>query len=121
MPLPSLTETDLASTAETVPSASAKMTRPVSRMATSSMPVETSGTSGTMQGVACFCMFEPMSARLASSWFKNGIIEVAMEKAWFVATSMKWTWSFGTVIGVPLCLTSTDSGDKTSFSTGVAA
>ena len=43
---------------------------------------------GDEHGVACFCMFEPMSARFASSCSTNGIIEVAMENVCSVETSM---------------------------------
>ena len=56
---------------------------PVSRDASSSIPVATSGASGITQGIACFCMLVPMSARFASLCSRNGIIEVAIEKAWF--------------------------------------
>ena len=38
-----------------------------------SMPVPTSGASGSSSGTAWRCMFEPISARLASSCSRNGI------------------------------------------------
>ncbi len=38
-----------------------------------SRPVATSGGSATSSGTACRCMFEPISARLASSCSRNGI------------------------------------------------
>ena len=71
------------------PSSGAITSRPVYFAASSSMPVDTSGASGATQGHACFCMFEPMSARLASLCSRNGIVEVAIENAWFAATSIK--------------------------------
>ena len=45
----------------------------------SRLPVATKAASGQIHGTACFCIFEPINARLASSCSKNGIIEVAME------------------------------------------
>ena len=60
---------------------------PESRPANASIPVATSGAIGIIQGTACFCMFDPISARVPSSCSKNGIIDVANEKAWFGATS----------------------------------
>ena len=50
------------------------MTAPESRATTCSMPVPTSGASGCSSGTAA-CMFEPMRARLASSFSRNGISE----------------------------------------------
>src|SRR3989338_5455872 len=50
------------------------MSRPVLRAACASIPVATSGISGRRTGVACFCMFEPISARFASSWSTKGIM-----------------------------------------------
>ncbi len=42
-----------------------------------SMPVPTIGASGSSSGTAWRCMFEPISARLASSCSRNGISAVA--------------------------------------------
>jgi len=41
------------------------------------MPVPTSGDSVRISGTACRCMFDPMSARLASSCSRKGINAVA--------------------------------------------
>ena len=46
------------------------------------MPVPTSGASAITSGTAWRCMFEPISARLASSCSRNGIIAVATETIW---------------------------------------
>ena len=53
------------------------------------MPVPTSGASGCSSGTAWRCMFEPMSARLASSFSRNGISAAATDTSWFGDTSMK--------------------------------
>ena len=55
---------------------SAITTSPVSIAARRSIPVPTSGASVTSSGTAWRCMFEPISARLASSCSRNGIIAV---------------------------------------------
>ena len=54
-----------------------------------SMPVPTSGASVRSSGTAWRCMFEPISARLASSFSRNGISAAATETSWFGETSMK--------------------------------
>ena len=56
-----------------------------------SMPVPTSGASDWMSGTACFCMFEPMRARLASSFSRKGISEAATETTCFGDTSIRST------------------------------
>ena len=53
-----------------------------------SMPVPTSGASARSSGTAWRCMFEPMSARLASSFSRNGISAAATETSCFGETSM---------------------------------
>ena len=58
----------------------ASRTSPVSSAARRSMPVPTSGASAFSSGTAWRCMFEPISARLASSCSRNGIIAVATDK-----------------------------------------
>jgi len=58
-----------------------------------SIPVETSGTSGRIRGTAWVCMFEPMSARLASSCSRKGISEALTPTICRGATSMKSTCS----------------------------
>ena len=80
--------TFFASRAIISPSSGARIIRPVSITACFSIPVATSGASVTIHGVACHCMFDPMSARFASSWFRKGISDVPIENAWFVETSI---------------------------------
>src|SRR5699024_4506288 len=58
---------------------SSTTTSPESTAARRSMPVPTSGISARSSGTAWRCMFEPMSARLASSCSRKGIIAVATE------------------------------------------
>src|SRR5205085_927647 len=41
------------------------------------------------KGTACRCMFEPISARFASSFSRNGISEAATETSWFGDTSIR--------------------------------
>ncbi len=106
-PFAFLTITFRASAYVTVPASSAITKRPESRAAFASIPVATYGTSGTIHGVACFCMLLPISERLASSCSRNGIIVVATEKACPVATSIN-SISFGsTKYGSPFLRTST--------------
>ena len=52
------------------------------------MPVPTSGASARISGTAWRCMFEPISARLASSFSRNGISAAATETSCFGETSM---------------------------------
>ena len=86
--------TRVASTKSTVPALSASTTSPVSIAARTSMPVPTSGGSVLRSGTAWRCMFEPISARLASSCSRNGISAVATDQIWFGDTSISST-SFG--------------------------
>ncbi len=58
------------------------------------MPVPTNGASVFSSGTAWRCMFEPISARLASSCSRNGIRPVATDQIWFGDTSIRST-SFG--------------------------
>jgi hypothetical protein len=69
----------------------ARTTSPVSIAARRSMPVPTIGASVLSSGTAWRCMFEPMSARLASSCSRNGIIAVATDQIWSGETSMRST------------------------------
>ena len=64
------------------------MTSPASTAARYSMPVPTSGASARSSGTDWRCMFEPISARLASSCSRNGIIAVATDTIWRGETSM---------------------------------
>jgi len=65
------------------------MATPESRATTSSMPVPTSGDSAWMSGTAWRCMFEPISARLASSFSRNGISAAATDTICLGETSTK--------------------------------
>ena len=64
---------------------------PQSRATISSMPVPTNGASARSSGTAWRCMFEPISARLASSFSRNGISEAATDTSCFGDTSIRST------------------------------
>ena len=66
------------------------------------MPVPTNGASVRTSGTAWRCMFEPISARLASSFSRNGISAAATETSCFGDTSMKSTLSRGTQMDVAM-------------------
>ena len=83
-----MTVTSSALTSSTTPAFSATMTSPASTAARNSMPVPTSGASLRSSGTAWRCMFEPISARLASSCSRNGIIAVATDTICRGETSM---------------------------------
>ena len=72
----------------TSPSPSAVTTWPESIAVCRSMPVPTSGISGRTSGTAWRCMFEPISARFASSCSRNGISDAATDTICFGETSM---------------------------------
>ena len=59
-----------------------------------SMPVPTYGARARSSGTAWRCMFDPISARFASSFSRNGMSEAATETSCFGETSMNCT-SFG--------------------------
>jgi hypothetical protein len=59
-----------------------------SRATRSSMPVPTNGASDWRSGTPWRCMFEPMSARFASSCSRNGIMPAAIEITCLGETSM---------------------------------
>ena len=82
-----------ASTDSTTPSRLATTVTPESRATMPSMPVPMSGAAVRMSGTAWRCMFEPMSARLASSFSRNGISDAATETSWFGDTSIRLTSS----------------------------
>ena len=67
---------------------SARITSPASVAARYSMPVPTSGASLRSSGTLCRCMFEPISARFASSCSRNGIMAVATDTICRADTSM---------------------------------
>ncbi len=77
-----------AQSSSTTPAFSVTTTSPASTAARSSMPVPTSGDSLRSSGTACRCMLAPISARLASSCSRNGIIAVATDTIWRGDTSM---------------------------------
>ena len=56
-----------------------------------SIPVPISGGSGFSSGTAWRCMFEPISARLASSCSRKGISDVATDQIWVGETSIRST------------------------------
>jgi hypothetical protein len=76
------------STWSTMPSRRQTITAPESRAVTRSMPVPTSGASPRISGTAWRCMFEPINARFASSFSRNGIKLAATETSCFGETSM---------------------------------
>ena len=91
----------LAETYSTTPGRRASTTAPESRATMCSMPVPTSGASGCSSGTAWRCMFEPMRARLASSFSRNGTIAAATETSCLGDTSMKCSSSGGTILYSP--------------------
>ena len=86
-----------ASTQSTVPSRLATTVTPESRATMPSIPVPISGDVVRTSGTAWRCMFEPMSARFASSCSRNGISDAATDTSWFGDTSISVT-SSGLVI-----------------------
>ena len=78
----------VASTWSTTPERRAAIAAPESRATVSSMPVPTSGASAWSSGTAWRCMFEPISARLASSFSRNGMSEAATDTSCLGLTSI---------------------------------
>ena len=76
------------STWSTIPSRRQMTTAPESRAVTRSMPVPTSGASPWIKGTAWRCMLEPIKARLASSFSRNGIKLAATDTSCLGETSM---------------------------------
>ena len=105
------------------PSRRATMVAPESRATAASMPVPTSGASDFTSGTACRIMFEPMSARLASSFSRNGISAAATETSCFGDTSIAVTSSGFTSRKSPLwrTLTSSERNSPVSRSTSASA
>ena len=83
-----------------------------SRATVSSMPVPTNGASALTSGTAWRCMFEPISARLASSFSRNGISEAATETSCLGLTSISVTWSRGAITNSPFWRAETSSSTK---------
>ena len=88
MPSSFITVTRSALDSSTTPALSARITSPASVAARYSMPVPTTGASDRSSGTDWRCMFEPISARLASSCSRNGIMAVATDTIWRADTSM---------------------------------
>ena len=101
MPLAFFTIIFLESAYSTTPSALQTIVDPESRAAIYSTPVPTIGASVLSSGTAWRCMFEPINARLASSWSKNGIQLVVTETIWLGETSTKLTLSASTITFSP--------------------
>ena len=78
-----------------VPDRRATITAPESRAVMYSMPVPTNGDRARSSGTAWRCMFDPISARFASSFSRNGISEAATETSCFGETSMNWMFARG--------------------------
>ncbi len=84
----SLTTMVSPSTSTTSPSTALTIMSPESCAARASTPVPTSGDSVLSSGTACRCMFEPISARLASSCSRKGMSAVATDTICLGDTSM---------------------------------
>jgi hypothetical protein len=63
--------------------------------------VPTKGASAFTSGTAWRCMFEPISARLASSFSRNGISDAATETSCFGETSIRSMFSRGDSVNSP--------------------
>ena len=74
------------------------------------MPVPMTGASVFSSGTAWRCMFEPISARLASSCSRNGIIAVVTDQICSGETSMRSTSLGATVTYWPASVRQTTSG-----------
>ena len=83
--------------------ARATMTAPESRAVMYSMPVPTNGARARSSGTAWRCMFDPISARFASSFSRNGMSDAATETSCFGETSMNCTLSRGARMKLPAC------------------
>jgi hypothetical protein len=96
------------------------MAAPLSRATASSMPVPTSGASAVISGTAWRCMLEPMRARLASSFSRNGMSEAATDTSCFGDTSMRSTFSGGSSSTSPACRHTISSSVKVPFGASLA-
>ena len=105
----------------TTPSRRATMVAPESRATAASMPVPTSGASACTSGTAWRCMLEPISARLASSFSRNGISAAATETSCFGETSIAVTSSGFTSRKSPPWRTDTSSSLKAPASSMLAS
>ena len=91
----------IASTWSTMPVRRAAIAAPESRATVPSMPVPTNGASALTSGTAWRCMFEPISARLASSFSRNGISDAATDTSCLGLTSISVIWFFGAIRNSP--------------------
>ena len=98
------------STWVTTPGVFAWATWPLSTATRCSMPVATSGASGRRSGTACRCMFDPISALLASSCSRNGIRAVETLTICMGETSIRSTSSTDSMAGSAWVRVSTLSG-----------
>ncbi len=85
----------MASTWSITPPRLAVIAAPESRATRPSMPVPMKGASAFSSGTAWRCMFEPISARLASSFSRNGISAAATDTSCFGETSISVMFSRG--------------------------
>ena len=97
----------MALTYSTVPAFFAFGRTPESTAALYSIPVPIIGACALSSGTAWRCMFDPISARLASSLSRKGIIAVATETICLGDISIRSTSSLGTTITSALLLTDT--------------
>ncbi len=110
----------VASTWSTTPLRRAPIAAPESRATIGSMPVPTSGASARSSGTAWRCMLEPISARLASSFSRNGISAAATETSCLGDTSIRSTLSRDTIMTSPEWRQVTSSLMKAPFSSSGA-
>ena len=101
-----------ASTRSTLPGRFATTAEPESTATMRSMPVPTSGFSARSVGTAWRCMFEPISARFASSCSRNGMRAAATDTICFGDTSMYWTLSGVDIVNSLFTRTETSSLTK---------
>ena len=87
-PLSVLITISSAESLSTIPLFLATTAIPESLAALYSMPVPTIGESVVRSGTACLCMFDPIRARLASSFSRKGISAVATETICLGETSI---------------------------------
>ncbi len=85
-----------------------------------SMPVPTYGARARRSGTAWRCMFDPISARFASSFSRNGTSEAATDTSCFGDTSMKSILSFVGRMKLPAWRALTRSVVKRPFSSTAA-
>ena len=103
-----------------VPERRATITAPESRAVMYSMPVPTNGARARSSGTAWRCMFDPISARFASSFSRNGISEAATETSCLGETSMNCTVSRGVRMKLPACRALTRSSSRLPSSSTLA-